>query len=178
MKWTTEKRRAKDLKEHQLNPRKLSKKQKKDLQESLEKFSLAELPVINRDDSIIAGHQRISLIKEQNPETEIEVRVPERELTADEVKEYMVRSNKNTGQFDYQMLEAYFDKDNLVDWGFEKSELPYVDDNQPEVTMKVCRTDDSNYLIIKFDNPEDYFNFIDKQGLKEGEKLKFEKWMQ
>ena len=178
MKWHTEKRRVKDLREHELNPRKLSKKQKKDLQTSLERFSLAEIPAINTDNTIIAGHQRISLLKEKNPETEIEVRVPERQLTAEEVKEYMIRSNKNTGEFDYQMLEAYFGGDELIDYGFEKSELPFLEDNPPEVTKKVCKRDDSNYILIKFNHPDDYYKFLDKHGLKEGQKLKFEAWMQ
>jgi hypothetical protein len=51
--WTTEKRRVKELLEHELNPRKLSKKQKSDLQESLDKFGLAEIPVINRDTQLL-----------------------------------------------------------------------------------------------------------------------------
>lgn len=178
MKWTTEKRRLTDLKENRINPRKISKKQKSDIEESLDHFSLAEIPAINRDNTIIAGHQRIGILKERNPNIEIDVRVPEFQLTEEQVKEYMVRSNKNTGEFDYQMLETFYDADKLVEWGFEKTELPYIADSDAEVTKTVCEPDKSEFVLIKFDKVDDYFAFIEKYGLKEGEKLNYSQWMQ
>ena len=97
VKWTTQKRKIKDLIGHQSNPRQLTKKQKNTLLESIKRFDLAEIPAINTSNKILAGHQRIKLLLELGRgEEEIDVRVPDRELNLDEEKEYLIRSNKNT----------------------------------------------------------------------------------
>ena len=54
---------------------------------------------------------------------EIEVRVPNRLLSKDEFDEYLVRSNKNTGDWDFDILSSNFDFDQLVEWGFDDKEL-------------------------------------------------------
>ena len=122
--WTTEKRNAKDLISLPYNPRKLSDKQRKDLEESLEKFNLVEIPAINLDNKIIAGHQRIMiLIALGRGDEEIDVRVPNRMLSEAEVKEYNIRSNKNTGEWDLDTLKANFDLTELLGWGFTHAEF-------------------------------------------------------
>jgi hypothetical protein len=175
MKWSTEKRKVSELVDNEINPRTISAKQKKDLSESLDKFGLAEIPAVNLDNVIIAGHQRIGLLRASDPKAEIEVRVPDRLLTAEEVKEYMIRSNKNTGHFDYEMLQEKFDADELVNWGFSKNELPFIE-NEAEVTKKVCVTPELEYILISFDKADDYFNFIEKVGINEGAKLNYKQW--
>jgi len=123
--WKVEKRRIGDLVPADYNPRKLSEKQREDLEKSLKKFGLAEIPVINLNNNIIAGHQRIKILADLYGEDyEIDVRVPSRLLTINEEKEYNIRSNKNTGDWDFDKLITEFDKDELVDWGFEEWEIP------------------------------------------------------
>lgn len=58
LQWKTEQRRAADLVEYEHNPRKMTAQQMKKLRESLEKFGLVEIPVINLDGILLAGHQR------------------------------------------------------------------------------------------------------------------------
>jgi ParB-like chromosome segregation protein Spo0J len=131
--WKTEKRKISDLVPYEKNPRKLSDKQAEDLKASLEKFNLVELPAINQDNKIIAGHQRIKILALiKSPDTEIEVRVPSRLLTQEEYDEYLIRSNKNTGDWDWDMLKD-FDMESLENWGFTKEELNYL--NEPEAKM-------------------------------------------
>lgn len=48
---------------------------------------------------------------------EVDVRVPDRELTLDEEMELNLRLNKNTGRFDLEAL-ANFDEDLLKNVGF------------------------------------------------------------
>ena len=64
LEWHNEKRKLKQLIQFEKNPRYLTEKQKEDLQKSLQKFNLAELPVINTDNKICAGHQRIKILSE------------------------------------------------------------------------------------------------------------------
>ena len=63
LEWTTEKRKVADLLPYDNNPRKLSDKAKEDIKKSISKFNLVELPAINQNGIIIAGHQRVKILK-------------------------------------------------------------------------------------------------------------------
>lgn len=122
--WTTEKRTLGQLIPYEHNPRQLTTKQHSDLKASLTKFNLAEIPAINTDNKIVAGHQRTRILLEiEGPEFEIDVRVPSRTLTEAEFKEYLVRSNKNTGEWDMDILANSFDVEDLQEWGFENKDF-------------------------------------------------------
>lgn len=124
LEWHTEKRKVSDLVPYPKNPRRLTEKQANDLRLSLEKFNLVEIPAINTDGVIIAGHQRIATLAVLGRSAEeIDVRVPNRKLTDDELREYNIRSNKNTGEWDFDALANWFDEDELKNWGFELSDF-------------------------------------------------------
>lgn len=120
----TEQRQISDLIPAAYNPRKMSEDQVKQLTRSLLKFDLAEIPVINTDNTILAGHQRLKIMKilGRGDET-IDVRVPNRTLIDEECKEYNIRSNKNTGDWDFELLSSNFDNEMLLDIGFSELEL-------------------------------------------------------
>ena len=131
--WHTEQRKINELIPYEGNPRKMTKEQAEQLQKSLEKFNLAEIPAINTDNKIIAGHQRINILQELDKGNEIiDVRIPNRKLTDDEFREYNLRSNKNIGSWDFDEL-ANFDVELLTDVGFSEEELNIVMGNvEPE----------------------------------------------
>lgn len=130
--WHTEKRKIKDLIPWDKNPRKLSEAQQRQLEKSIDKFDLVEIPAVNADGRIIAGHQRLYLLNlKGRGEEEIDVRVPNRQLTPDEFAEYNLRSNKNTGEWDFEAL-ADFDAAMLEDVGFESKELDKIYDDEDE----------------------------------------------
>ena len=102
--WRTEKRKIKDLKLFDGNPRKMSDKQAEQLLESLKKFNYVELIAIDQNNRVIAGNMRVQALKKLGrDDEEIEVRVPSRPLTEEEAREYLLRSNKNTGEWDYDV---------------------------------------------------------------------------
>ena len=83
--WRTETRRVKDLLPFKQNPRKMSSKQIDDLTKSLKKFDLVEIPAIDTQDRILAGHQRCAVLQLiGRGEDIIDVRVPSRALTDSE----------------------------------------------------------------------------------------------
>lgn len=124
MKWTTQQRKVNDLIPYAANPRQMTEKQNADLKKSLEKFDLVEIPAINTDGLILAGHQRLRLMQALGRGDEvIDVRVPDRTLTDKEVQEYNIRSNKNTGEFDFDILANSFETSDLLDWGFDEKDL-------------------------------------------------------
>ena len=82
--WHTELRKIKDLKEHEKNPRKITKDQMEKLKQSLKSFNYVETIVVNLDNTILAGHMRIRAMKALGRgKEEIEVRVPNRQLTVE-----------------------------------------------------------------------------------------------
>jgi hypothetical protein len=124
--WHNEKRKIKDLVPYVANPRQITEKQAQDLKASLDKFGIADPIIINTDNTIIGGHQRKKILETllgAEPDYEIDVRVPERELGIDEVRELNVRLNKNEAEWDFDVLANNFELDDLLEWGFEKKEL-------------------------------------------------------
>lgn len=123
IKWKTEQRKVSELIPYDKNPRRLTEEQEQRLTESLKKFDLAEIPAINTDGTIIAGHQRIKiLLKLGKGDEVVDVRVPSRKLTDEEYKEYNLRSNKNTGEWDFELLKD-FGAELLTDVGFTEEEM-------------------------------------------------------
>ncbi|MEK7556806.1 MAG: DNA modification methylase, partial [Patescibacteria group bacterium] len=125
--WKTEHRKVADLVPYEFNPRKISPEQAERLTASIEKFNLVEIPAINTDGVIVAGHQRLAIMKAIGRGAEIvDVRVPNRRLTEAEIQEYNLRSNKNTGEWDFELLAGHFDEGMLESVGFDLADIPGI----------------------------------------------------
>ncbi len=124
--WTTEKRKVADLVPADYNPRKLSEKARADLMASIQEFSDVEPVVINTNNTLIGGHQRVSIYADLERE-EIDVRVPNRKLTLEEEMRLNIRLNKNTGEWDDSKLLEW-DPELLEGVGFSKEELTDIFD--------------------------------------------------
>lgn len=131
MKWHNEKRKLSELKLTKYNPRKLDKKQEDDLTQSLRSFNLADPIVINKNNIIIGGHQRYKILKKEKI-TEIDVRVPDIELSEKQEKELNLRLNKNLGDWDFDLLKQ-FDSEFLLDVGFTIDELNFEIEKSQEI---------------------------------------------
>lgn len=144
MKWHLEKRNIVDLKHFHKNPRVLTEEQQQQLEQSLKKFGLIDKPIINTDNTVIGGHQRLKTL-ELMGEQEIEVYVPDAQLSDKDVEELNIRLNKNTGEWDWDILANEWDKDDLLAWGFTEEEfgLGIIDEDeiltpQNEEECQVC----------------------------------------
>ncbi|TXH00638.1 MAG: DNA methylase, partial [Candidatus Moraniibacteriota bacterium] len=117
--WTTVQKRVDDLIPQEINPRKITDKQLLDLKRSLKKFNLVEIPAVDSDGTILAGHQRIKALQFLGRGKElIDIRVPNRKLTEQEAKEYLIGSNKLGGDWDFDLLKS-FDFETLSFAGFD-----------------------------------------------------------
>ena len=122
IKWINKSMKIRDLRPAEYNPRKLTPKQAKDLDNSLERFNLADPIVINKDGTIIGGHKRLQILEgKYGVDHEVDVRIASRQLTPEEEKELNLRLNKNQGEWDWEKL-VDFDKFMLKDVGFDSSE--------------------------------------------------------
>lgn len=109
LEWSTVQRKVQDLIPCDFNPRNISEQEMEKLKESIRKFNLVEIPVIDADNVLIGGHQRIAaLFILGRGEELIDVRIPNRKLTEEEFKEYMLRSNINNGEFDWNKIQEFF----------------------------------------------------------------------
>lgn len=123
LEWRTERRRVRDLVPWEGNPRKISEKQAEQLRASLDRFGVADIPVIDADGTIVGGHQRCAILMAQGKgDLEVDVRVPSRKLTGDEFAELNLRLNRNLGAWDFDVL-ADMDEDLLLSVGFDEEEL-------------------------------------------------------
>ena len=114
------------LKPATYNPRQITTKQYNDLKESIDKFGIVDPIIINKDNTIIGGHQRYKIWKEKAKESNVDdITIPcvVLELNKEQERELNVRLNKNTGEFDMDILANEFDIDELVDWGFKHIDL-------------------------------------------------------
>lgn len=131
--WTTVQRKVNDLIPQKINPRKISDKQMSDIKKSLQKYNLVEIPAIDSDGTILAGHQRIRALQLLDRGEEIiDVRIPNRKLTELESKQYLIASNKLGGDWDYDLLKS-FDMELLQLAGFEDMEIAKFWDEDTEV---------------------------------------------
>jgi len=139
------------MNEHQVNA----------LKKSLKKFGVAELPVIDSDNVIVAGHQRLKALQDIGyGEAEIDVRVASRKLTDKEFSIYNIGSNKITGDFTDELFN--FDSEILLDAGFTQNEIDIfslgVDDIGVEKSFKESITEGTEFTAITFTiKNEDYF---------------------
>lgn len=119
IKWLIEKRKITELKGYEKNPRKFTDKGLKDLKKSLENCGDANIITINKDNTVLGGHARLTVMKQLGYK-EVDVKVPDRLLTEKECQEIVIRLNANTaGEWDFEKLEADFDTEELQDWGLD-----------------------------------------------------------
>jgi len=159
--WQTETRIVSELMPSIKNPRTMSPKQIGDLKKSIQTFNLVEIPVIDTDNNLIAGHQRLYAMQLLNRGSElIDVRVPNRKLSDEEKDQYMIASNAISGSWDYEKLKV-FPTELLVDFGFDPIDLSKIwdknisvsddDFNEKKELEKIKETNIKNGDIIIMD---------------------------
>tara|TARA_R100000781_G_scaffold26759_2_gene19861 strand:- start:13406 stop:13840 length:435 start_codon:yes stop_codon:yes gene_type:complete len=116
--------RISDLIPADYNPRTLTKKDHKDIKESLIKFGFVDPVIINihpnRKNVIIGGHQRTKIWKGMGHHN---VPCIELHLDIEHEKELNIRLNKNVGSWDHDMLANHYDFNELKEWGFEEKDF-------------------------------------------------------
>lgn len=131
--WTTVQKRVNELVPQDINPRVINDKQLADLTKSLQKYDLVEIPAIDTDGRILAGHQRIKVMQLLGRGDEvIDVRLPNRKLSDAEAKQYLIASNALGGDWDIASLKS-FDLNILTSAGFDEVELAKFWDEDKEV---------------------------------------------
>lgn len=114
----------KRLRRAKYNPRKISKKELQKLVESIKKYGLVQPIVVNKDYTIIGGHQRVEACR-QIGLTEVDVYVLD--LNAEDERILNLALNRISGEWDegalYDLLNDLAEKNRLALTGFDTKEL-------------------------------------------------------
>lgn len=120
--WCLKSMAIKFLKDNPKNPRQIDKRVQGKLAVFIEKFGLIDKPIINLDDTIIGGHQRIRILKKQKAKL-VECWVPNRMLDEKEIDEMCVGLNLHQGTWDFDILANQWDAIDLLEYGFTEEQL-------------------------------------------------------
>ena len=147
------------LKPATYNPRQINTKQYNDLKKSIERFGLVDPIIINKNGNVvIGGHQRLKIIKSLGEKT---IGCIVLDLNKEQERELNIRLNKNSGEFDFDILSSEFDIDELVDWGFKHIDLGLNIDKIDE------DVEDSATITIKEDDlikAQYLYNYLKEKG--------------
>ena len=142
------------------NPRQITKKQFNDLKISIEKFGLIDPIIINKDYTVIGGHQRLKVCDHLKFK---EVPCVVLNLTKEKEKELNIRLNKSGGDFDMDILANEFEIEDLNDWGFSDLELGLKSFEFPEDVIEDFSDTFNDNVKIEFSMPIETYKEIEKE---------------
>lgn len=132
--WSNQRRKLSELIPWERNPRQITDKQAKRLEESFEQFGQVEIIAIGPENQIYNGHQRLKVLSQKyGADYEVDVRVASRALTEKEREKLTIFLHKGAaGDWDFDTLANEFELPDLVEWGFEPFELGINNEPAPE----------------------------------------------
>lgn len=114
-----------DLIPYERNPRTISKKAFEKLKESLRDMGYHQRIIAQPDLKVIGGHQRIRALQEIGVKV-IKILVPNRELTLEEFRRILIQDNLPFGEFDFDILSADYDREELASFGMPETLLDNI----------------------------------------------------
>lgn len=150
------------------NPRGIKKNRARGLKNQIRKFGYLDRIILNKDLTILAGHQRFEIFKSEG-ETEVECFVPEKQLSEADADELLVGHNLNTGFWNEVLLDEHFGEEFLKAMEFGR-DLDKVDRNfgkneDPVYPIVPRFSEKHNFVMIITDNEIDEANLRSTLGL-------------
>ena len=130
--WTSKTIQISELKEYEHNPRQISKDDFAKLVNSIKQDGYHQRIIVNQNNVIIGGHQRKKALLEAGLKESdtVEVLIPDRKLTQEELDRINIRDNLSFGEYDFDILANRFDTETLIDFGMSGDMLVgFGDDN-------------------------------------------------
>lgn len=154
------------------NPRKISKKKREELEKSLDDFGNFGIFVIDEHNNIIAGNQRMSIIREKDPDAVVTCK----KLigyTKAELRAINIKDNTHNGEWDLDAL-ADWTADLTVDLGLENEIKPTDVEERKIPDMELVHFEKYDYVIIACRSELDYNDLVRRLGI-EGAKVQIAK---
>lgn len=160
-------RRVGDLKLDFGNPRKIKKQKREDLEESLEKYGNFGEIVINEQDQVLGGNQRVAIYQRKNPDLIIDCK----QLigyTVAEQKYVNIKLNSHAGEWDLEELGDWTaDLMGSFKLDLDKPEKPVEERSIKE--MEPIHYEQYDYVLIACRNELDYNDLVRKLGIEGGQ---------
>ena len=156
-------RRVGDLKLNFGNPRKIKKQKKQDLEESLDKYGDFDIIVINEQNQVIGGNQRVSIFQKKDPDIVVDCKLLVG-YTIAEQKYINIKLNSHAGEWDL---------DELGDWTADLMGSFKLDLEKPQKSidersikdMEPIHYEQYDYVLIACRNELDYNDLVRKLGI-------------
>lgn len=165
------KMKAGDIKTGFGNPRKITKKKMEELELSMETYGDFGIYLIDEQDNIIAGNQRLkTVLKKFGPDTELDCK---RLIgyTKAELRAINIKDNTHSGDWDLDML-ADWTADLTTDLGLDPKKQEAEERSIPD--MELIHYEKYDYVLVACRNELDYNDLVRKLGI-EGRKVKIAK---
>lgn len=160
---------VKDLKNGFGNPRKITSRKKEELRQSLDTFGDFGLILVDEKNNIIAGNQRVSVMKEQNPDMVV---LCKRLIgyTETELKAINIKDNTHAGEWDLDAL-ADWSADIMADIGMDLSDITKdVEPSERQIDeMELIHYEKYDYVLIACKDELSYNSLVRTLGI-EGKK--------
>ena len=160
------KRRVGDLKLDFGNPRSIKKQKREDLEESLENYGDFDIIVINEQDQVIGGNQRVKIFQKKNPDMIVDCKMLVGYKVAEQ-KYVNIKLNSHAGEW---VLEE------LGDWTADlmgsfkldlQTEKKSIDERSIK-DMEPIHYEQYDYVMIVCRNELDYNDLLRKLGIEGG----------
>lgn len=165
-------RRVGDLRLDFGNPRKIKNQRKKDLEDSLERYGDFDIIVINEDNQVIGGNQRVTIFQARNPDMLVTCKM----LIGYSIKEQKainVKLNTHAGDWDLDILNDW-GVDNLLDDSVREEVKKKAVEERSIKEMELIHYEAYDYVMIVCRNELDYNDLVRKLGI-EGAQVKISK---
>ena len=151
-----------DLKSGFGNPRKIKKKKREELEQSLDTHGDFGIFVIDENDDIICGNQRAQVLKYKDPDTVVQCK---RLIgySYNEKKAINIKDNTHAGEWDLDLLADWTADLMVSDLGLDIHEKD--PDERTIKDMELIRYEKYDYVMIVCRNEPDYLNLCRALGI-------------
>lgn len=145
------------------NPRKVTQKKLEELNASLEEFGDFGVIVVDENNDVISGNQRVKVLKEKNPD---EVVLCKRLIgySKSEKRAINIKANSHAGDWDLDLL-ADWTADLNVDLGIDP-ESEEVDEKKI-ADMELIHYEKYDYVLIACKYETDYMDLVRRLGIED-----------
>ena len=160
-------RRVGDLKLDFGNPRKINKRKREDLEESLEAYGDFDIIVINEIDQVLGGNQRVKYFQKKNPDTIVDCK----QLigyTVAEQKYVNIKLNSHAGEWDLEGLGDWT-ADLMGSFKLDLETPPKPVDDRSIKEMEPIHYEQYDYVLIACRNELDYNDLVRRLGIEGGQ---------
>lgn len=149
------------------NPRKIKKQKREDLEDSLEKYGNFGEIVVNEENQVLGGNQRVEIYQGKNPDMEVDVK---RLIgyTIAEQKYVNIKLNSHAGEWDLEELGDWT-ADLMGSFKLDLETPPKPVEDRSIKEMEPIHYEQYDYVLIACRNELDYNELVRKLGIEGGQ---------